>query len=766
MEECPTTADRPTSARSVSGRVSRLVAAVLFRALLPALLLTVAAATAAPWPEPEAFACLRVSPGTQRPHQVLALVPAPWDRRARGVSAYGPDEEKLYASPVFQGQRMVGVEVNLPRSKKLLNTPALAIALYLFEKPVIPRPIPAKSRRPVLLRRVLPALTTRPFTFAEMDRLSGRYAETRKYTVGVASLGAVIDRPSWKNPPGRRSAVLRWDATILLAEAATLAFGANRDPVAWFVAVDGRPAASWRAGVRRKEGGRFGAPMKLTPGFHAVTFYVVQRSGEPLPVCLWRRAGDPPAGKPLADLHPGAVSPGWSAQSRGGAAAAGVLLSLPERYRFVDAQIDLLRWDFAPVGACRDQSDLLALRLGGKALRLEDRVGFSLTLALPEITVRGVAGAADGLRTPQLGCLPPPVLLRGGIRFAAMPIFFAHREELKVSCRVRWPENLPEDARQTIDLTCLQLDDKGREICRTALVQPDRSRPAMATLRLDEKTARISCRALFQDRSLLPPADMAVVRPGDPAVERLGVQGRAAFVGSDRAILVCEPLPAGLWSQAPVLTSRKGIPPRVVLFDDFCATSSSADAGILPEDIANRVLDRPYMLRCDANAAAPAGTAPECRLPAAFGELFSLKPDAVILAIGALPLRAGVPPSRSCLQALFAAQCCRRRGITPIFVALPGLPGVPTAVSRSAALFTKEIALNLGAGIVDLYSAEKQDFPAPSGFCRFFVTRDRLMPLLTPNDYGRRWVGERVAAALVPLLPRSRNRRPAVPLEP
>jgi hypothetical protein len=544
---------------------------------------------------------------------------------------------------------------------------------------------------------------------------------------------------------------MRWEGSLLLDREQRVAFGGDQNSVAWFVVVDGVPAAQWRTGELRTGGGRFGEPLSLGAGWHSIVFYAAQRHGEPVPQCVWRRDGASPEGEPVSPAYPGIVAVGWAAQLRGQPVRAGGMVSDLERYRFVDVRTDLMRLKCTPVGTAAAEGGH-AFRIDGQPGDVESGVLLSTRVALPEIEARG-PGDLGQLVSPQYDWFPAPILLEGGLRLGKLPPLAAHGDGLDVVCHVVWPEALPEDVRQRASLVCVQVDADGNVVHETPLVQSARTAPATATVEIRPRTERISCRAHFGGRPLFRDADAVVVRPSDAAVADITVQGRVAFCGGDRAVLLCDPLPDTPWTAAPAISARKGSAPRIVILDDFAAVGSGPDADVLPEAVATEELGgRPRVLRLSVSPDDASGTAVEFLTLASLPALLALRPDAVVLLVGAGPLEAGLPAAQSCLQALFVAQCCQARGIMPVFATLPSLPGVSGAESRSAALFIKEMSLNLGAGIVDLYAFERRGVRDVRRFADLFAAGDGSVGLSTPNNRGRRWVGVLLGEALATMI--------------
>lgn len=709
------------------------------------------------WKHPDAAARLRISVSAPHAHQVRVDLPEALTGAVKGVAAYTADGTRVAASPIVLGDRTPSVWLALGRVPKAALQPGdeglpLPVEVYLFQEATVPAPLGDAARRPARLTRSIRGLTTRPFTSAEALRLLGSLAGGGRplYAFDTAGLGDTLDSSHGEGLSERRSAILLWSSALALEHPVRAAFGADSVQAAWFLFVDGRPAAEWLRAAPAEGGGFWGRPVELAAGIHTVEYLVIQGHGEALPGCLWQADGQGP--QPLRGdcpaTHPEAVEVQWAPDSP----PAGVRLAKVSRTLFQDTGADLLC--FTPLSAEGGPlPEEWAVSLDGQPWPPPQGGSCVLSAAprLPRVEVRfrGGSGAARGISLPARAVWVPPVRAAGVCRVHELPVVLAAAETLQFEAEVSFAgEDLDERVLSRLEVIARQEDAGGKPIAETGLGQGAGRRPAAVPLA--ERAARVLITVRAGGIPVLPPVPIRVLHAGDD-LRGLEARGRGLFQGGENAVLACRPLervaPAHGWPGSADWQ-------RLGILDDLCTPVEAPGASLLPEQVFGQAWGRkPALLRETVPEADRTGTLPAAARFPALARLLDLRPDAVLLVTGGPDLRSGRTAGDLCRDLLFLAQAVAASGAVPVLVALPPLPGVAPALSREAALRCKELAWRLGVPAVDAYSGERLAVLAGETFADTFVTPEGHVPLAGPNDRGREWLYGLLDRAVADLRP-------------
>ncbi|HOG51064.1 MAG TPA: hypothetical protein PKY10_10785, partial [Lentisphaeria bacterium] len=600
------------------------------------------------------------------------------------------------------------------------------------------------DKRPLaLVDRQNRALTTRAFTASEMLRLfsSSERRRGRQHTGLVESFGQLPDRDNWKHFPDNRNAVamLHWEASWLVPASTEVAFGADQTHTAWTILVNGRVAASWQDGEPRPGGGAFGPKLQLKPGIHTIQMIVVQKPEEQLPNCLVRTASGNPAGDTLSGLLP-AFRPEWlGAESNGKAENSLHTVITPDttyRFRATDNAINVFTVALDADGASRSYLDHRGRELAVTADGL-------LLCPAGQTPTAVISKGSTRLTFPGRRHWQAGTLVNGRIRLDDLPTVLPHAEPLPLNLHLEWQEMLPEAIQQALLVTVTQTDRKGTRLATsTATVTSNGAIPSL-TIPLDDACRQVTVTCGLLDYLALAPLTLAVLRPGD-SLAGLNAIGVNVFQHGNRAIFVCNPLPPSpLASHKPAAPSASPSL-RIALLDDFMATATAPGAELLPETVMETALQQetPALQITRVLAVNPPGATSRLAPWEALAAAHDLRPEMIILAIGALPLADDMEPREWSSHLLFAAQSSLAVNIVPVLVALPALPTINPASSRLAALYTKEIGLALGLPVLDLHSRRLADTDSLTSWFQPGAPAPA-----TPNDQARHWLAATAAKA-------------------
>ena len=725
----------------------RLLAARIALALT-GLLVPVVCAQSPAWKHADALARLRVSASSVYAHQVRVDLPAALLGKVNGVAAYTHDGTRVAASPITLGGQTTAVWLALGRVVQAAPGPdepgvQLPIEIYLFGAATIPMPLTEANRRPARLLRSVRPLTTRPFTAPEAVLLLGTLLGGARppYAFDTPALGDALLRSQGEVASERRSALLLWSTALAVETPLRAALGSDQNQVAWFAFVDGLPVAGWREAQADGQGAWWGPSVALEPGLHTVDFLVIQRHGEPMPACLWKPEGQ--ARQALVGscpvTHPEAVE----VQLAAAGPAVGVRLANLRRFFFQDSGMDVLCCTplAAEGGALPTEVQVL---LDGTpwTAGTPSRSLFVPAPNLPTITLKGPADSPE-VRLPARRVAAAPQRLAGHCRLGALPTVVAAAEPLPLTASVTFAsfrdpaQELDPRLLRQLEVVARQADNGGQTLREDSLAL---GRPGTyaGEVALRTETTRVLVEVRLSGLRLLPPATVRVLR-ASADLAGLEARGDALFQAGERVVLACRPL--GLLGGGETARTPPRPWERLALLDDLCATVDAPGARLLPERaIGQHWQPQLIVFRESSGEGIDTGTRPEvARLPALV-RLLEMRPEAVMLAVGAADLRAGRPPRDLCRDLLFMAQAVSAAGACPILVALPGLPEVPAEESRRAALLCMELAWRLSVPVMDANSGERLDLLGGQTFAETFAVSEGQLALAGPNDRGRQWL--------------------------
>jgi len=711
-----------------------------------AVLLLAGASGAEPaaWKHAEAAARLRICVSSAYAHQVRVDLPEALAATVKGVAAYAPDGSPVPASPLALGDRTPAVWLALGRVSQAAVSPGddgipLPIEVYLFTEATIPAPLADAQRRPARMIRTVRALTTRPFRADEALLLLGSMTGSGRplYAFDTGGIGDTLESAHGEALSERRSAVMFWTSSLALAKPMRAAFGASSVQAAWFLSVDGRPVADWRSVTAEGTDAFWGTAIDLTTGFHSVEYLVIQRHGEAMPQSLWKPDGQQPEALRghCPTTHPEAVE----VQLGPTVPALGVRLAKVSRSLFQDTGVDLLC--FTPMAADgKALSEDPLLSLDGQPFRAADGGGSALAAAphLPRVDLRQAGNAG----TPTEVCLPtrtvwvPPTRVAGTCRLLGVPPVVAATEGLPLHAELAFGDD-EVDPRLVKQLKVLarQVDRTGKSLAEDVLGTG--AGRFSASIALADGAARVLVEVRAGKAVLLPPLPIRVLRSGDD-LHGLEAMGQGLYQAGEHVVLACRPMES-------LTPARERASPsgwrRLGVLDDLCTPVDAPGASLVPErTIGQTWPEPPLVFRETVPDSDQTGALPSVVRFPALVRLLEMRPDAVLLLVGAPDLRHGRSVREISRDLLFLAQAVSAAGAVPIVVALPALPGVPAAESRQAALLFKELAWRLAVPAVDGHSGERLRVLAGGTFADTFATAEGHVALAGPNDHGREWL--------------------------
>ena len=665
--------------------------------IITIFLLFTAALLPAGWLVPEAEVRLR---GEFPPYGRQFAVPMPDGVEVSSCLAYDGQGTPLPAS-VVPG---VGIRLDLSNLTKKRRTGGFT--LYLC-KARHPKELPCKNASTVKASMVKRPVTTRAFTAREIMRHFGMLKSTvsaEAHAAYVTKLGELPQTEYWKFSESAHAChAIRWETLMATEAGETLAFGTRQPNTAWAILVDGTPVADW-CSAERKEGLCLGAPVELPPGLHAVQLLALLRPHEATPEGILHRGGK---AEPITGDAELSLLPGFTLERQKGSGEEASF------FYHADASVE-----FTATGEsfCRATARIK----GGRFLDAEGGA-----LACEGDSLRHAGGLMPGMelgswRFPALRIFQPcsPLYLR--LRIAESPLVVPRHGALELTLSLDAPEEgVPLLSQATLALRM------GADEQRIA-VEGRRAIPVRLAS-LPGEAESLVWQAFIFGAAATPPVRLPLIRPA-MAHLALAASGNGLYnEGGERVVLVCD----GIKPAATAAVTGSG----TALFDAF-----TGEAGL--EERVKRLLPQLELkgsVSCDARP----GCTHTAALLSCLHRLLATGAGRALILNGLPVLKEQGEPLQSATMMLYIIQACQAKGMEPVVVCMPQLPGVDESQARLDALYTKELCLARGVPVLDLYSVQRSRLFDAAGWYR-----ERSLSTAAPNDSAREWLTGQIAAFL------------------
>jgi hypothetical protein len=682
-------------------------------------------AAAADWQVSAAPWRLEAVPALADRHDLFVPVPAELGNAT--PAAFQDNGQPLPCSPVLVGDRLTGVEVEIPagmarRSCFVYLTPATAAA----------NPPAARARLPVIRQSWDAGMTTRPISLPEICRLvavlptvEGANIEPLPGIPGDLDKGTTVVKVEWPNVHNVHNKALtrivHLYAQIKQEKTGPLVFTmANSKRVPFCLFVDGQPLLLW---APESQGSQISSPaVTVAAGLHRFDFYVmVQPLAQPREVCPIPQltTGTPNWVSPLLPLR-------FALQRRDGLEAVQVTF---EGARLLWGRDDLAPVLFLPAGL-KVPADL--------SCPLADTHVFAgMRLPAFSVTDKRAGGGTFSFAAMQ----PEARVLAKWPEFTllALPVAISARQDIRLTLNLTLSRNLRE-MQKLLSLRHIYKNGAGK-VLETGV----RPLPAETTVPWTftvtpppEKAATVELQLMAGEQPLMAPMPIHLVAPEAP-LERLTAMGDRLLFDGQPALLRCRPITPG---RHPRLSGK-----RLAWFDEVWFTCQAPGADVrpetlpLPRGIHNIHLDTPPPTGTGEMAYELARHASIAKMAAADIVVWSLQRPAGSVYETQRPFLA---------ECLFLAQACQAHGCGVIFVTPPPLPGSDPEAERLAALWMKELGMRAGFTVVDLYSRSQLDHASAGPLADPFAGGPAGTILASPGNAARAWAIQNVFEILNP----------------
>lgn len=763
-------------------RVLRLLGLALLAACSGLAGSAFAAADEAPrrdfaWQVPEAPLRLFVLPARSQPHSLLVELDAACRQSCKGVRAGDAAGQPLPVSSIRVGEQLLAVELQLgaeqlAQLRTVAERPppaggygpgaaALAGAIQLYLLPEIPvdQPDLAPGRTPVALGCRYQRLMARPTTPAEYRFYEGKI-DPPEYSLSASSFSD-LQRDRILREPGfgrsRRgqpenapvSLQLELEALLVVARPQALQFAVKgTNAGAWFLYVDGRDYCGW-VGAGNDGEYRSGPALELAPGLHLLQVRGLLDDEEQLPLLYYRASGGNEVFRPLeterlcASLSPA----GLAREELNGPLAPGLRLTPRQLFAFSDTgsvlgvfqvadlsrQLQgrpLLRRDFEVGDDHRQIADAtFTAFLGGAQpqplrYRLQDDNGTDRTL---EWSFRWDTRAANNV---NVRLDPGP-----------LPLGEPAEGPLAIPYRLDFPYELQHLLYRDGVLAVRQRDVAGnvlREARQAIPKSPYERRVTLADLPVDTACVELQVE-LGRIAASLPLKVYLVASRHDP---RLFAPGGDRLRYADGYAVCRRPVPPPARPEA-----RSVHVARLAVLDDFIGGPGHYLDDLPPETWFATTASGLRVDYLPLDRRSLAGDLASSRKFSALAQALRGSPEALVLALGAADLAAGMDLRDFRAQLEFLVQACLAQGCEPILATLPITGADSHDRLRPYALMVKELGAFYRLQVIDFYSASL--LRGPSGVDEFYwLDKAHRIRSATPNAEGRRWFLTQLLAAV------------------
>ena len=242
------------------------------------------------------------------------------------------------------------------------------------------------------------------------------------------------------------------------------------------------------------------------------------------------------------------------------------------------------------------------------------------------------------------------------------------------------------------------------------------------------------------------PAVVRLIHPGElEDLVELSASGVRLYYEDMPATLVCSKM-----ERNPVGETRKpeGIKQHcsVLLLESFTEKQFAPNAGVsLKALLAKHLPDR---VSCNVRTVGHTpGSSPNLSMLVEFWSVIGSEPNIAVILPGALAIRGFATPMEATAASLYMVQSCLAKGILPVIVTAPRLPGTNSATVRQEALFLKEMATALGVPVIDLYSMDVMGVADAKTWYNSDMTTTA-----TPNDRAREWLTAQLAKEIMQII--------------
>lgn len=598
------------------------------------------------------------------------------------------------------------------------------------------------SENPVLLRRTVAQLTTVPFTEGEFRRLFeyffSRNAGKTSYVNNFAIIDSAIEVPALEKQ-NRRSALYFWDADLIISEAADYSFNISDNSLPWALFLNGQYVDGWFEPAENKI-------LSLPTGTQRLQLVVIQKYDSKIPTLNFSKKTDDKFAPEKLQLAP--VSNFVFAEN---SEEAKKWAEITKNWRLLES------WHFLAVDKYLNifsQKDAKAKL--DKLYYLHDNENYELATETNNLLLPGrtklnfsTSQATEMIFTSNAHwSLARPCNIK--INLLPKQLILSAQDKLTLKVRQFVDRKLPKRLQENWNLLCFQVDKNGK-LLEKVTVSKEFSELSDLEISLNEQCHTIKFQVYFANVAASNLAELHIVQ-AEQFNQQISFRGNQLLYQDSPAVLKCKALTDTINKpEKKQVTNGK----KIYYFDEglggFRESKATRSHKTKTEQKDTKKIARNKFGR----VLIPGTVGADVQLQSvkALHKMLTMKPDSAILNLGRYELQSDIHPLLYCKQMLFFAQACQANDIEPIFVTMPELPDIDSALARESALLLKEMAIKLNIKVIDLYSQRiLEDIDTASWFVEGDVQHQAI------NSKAWQWLAENMAQNLVAPAKRSKTK--------
>ncbi|MFW5996685.1 MAG: SGNH/GDSL hydrolase family protein [Lentisphaeria bacterium] len=701
------------------------------------LAINAASANDLDWKYADADYRLEASPAIDGEHLLRVDIPTELHDEISGVAAYVSGDTPVEANLIKNGDEIIAAEVFLP--EKLYNDEDLAeslkparetlpVTLYLLNSRESPQPIEPDKRRPVYFRGHKISALARPYT--EKQLLGWNPIKDNKAIADTLTAFGTIPEHEEKEKqkalaPGRKpqhGIAFHWQACVGTEEDSNspLELAVKKEDTAWFVFRNNRPAGSWRNKSANENNGeqdeadefyRLPPPPDKKNNLQQIDLITIQRHGEKAPELVYKTNSgweSLPPEKLIPSLSPSS----FRLRSYDDEEAPGFHLSAPYRLYTAQTETPLI------AGRIEDATDVINGEKPetDKTIHYQDRtIRFGEYYLLPEpavaeLTLNGTEESSPNFQLPLNAgnkWAKPLLLDRVYLKLEKLPICLGQNKDLRLKVKVRnLPKAVQKDFDEKLAIHWAQLDDEGRQLASgTADVTNEENQPGCRmNMPMEMEVRRINL-TLHIDGNRIPPDEIISVVPPTDSASDVQARGKTLKHGENHAVLYSssqeEWQTATNSAQETAKKPDSNGPEQILVIDEYWG----GDQGLKHRDSFDNLLSASMDtdIRVFHTGHSSTHTLAELEKFNALAQLDETAAETVIWAVGFDDLRADLKIDEIITRIHYFVQATLSRNRVPVLITIPPLKYTAPERLRQLALEIKEIGLQYGIPVVDLY---------------------------------------------------------------
>lgn len=533
-------------------------------------------------------------------------------------------------------------------------------------------------------------------------------------------------------------------------------FGVPVRESAWFVILDQRPLFAWKDYDKENEGMLISPPVILEPGLRNLNLYVFQKTGEPSIELKWKSEDEIffkqiinrqvvssiGVKSMIIEFKDNQYEAGFRYDSD-----KRITIPSLDQVFFVSSIKPLSnKWGLLPELYLDDEAvkrdgvfvslrppGNLEMRLGAGKRHKEENYNFPFRLTWnTQVFIEPDFVFTDIQRYVKAG---KKITINGG--FADLPDFF--NKNINQDLKLRWETK----------------NYNGTESRGEIILESASEGDFSFTLNWPEAVGGEIRSALYLGDIPLTKEKLIKILSPDVVPSELKVRGRHLKVGNAPAVLLLKDIKVSSDSLAEIYSPIESI----IMVDEFWGSGLGPEARLCPVSRLESMTDLETTAMYLVDSTASDNAMPELIKFNLLSAALEEPSDAIIWSVGVQDLMHHNQVQDLLNQLRFLINASLAVDKLPILVTIPSLPDVAEEDARAAAIGIKQLGVDYGIPVIDVYSQAHSRFAGRDEVIKqFFTAEDGTLRLGYPNNKARQWFSELILqAVLVNSNDKSRN---------